>query len=414
MMPRLLALSLLFAACGSSPAFPDAGGLDAGPDAVAGDAGLAQVTVHVRTRASDGLPDLDALVFFVNPDGGVAAQAAPARPAPSRAPWPRAAASRSATAASPEALTTVLAIADGDELWFGYRDTAPDQRVTVTVPTLAGATGYAVRGPCLYGTATGPTINTSFSRPCGATHALLAVANPDGAAPSYLLAPAVTPTDGGQLDVTGTWAAGTTATVGVTGLPAGATDLSINRLVMVDGATVDYGLRSSVPITAGAASVTVPTVASYGDRTQLRIGYSAPRPYVVVDYRPSLTEAAPLDVAPTLPAITAVTRTSGGYQWTLTGGGEVDAIVLDLLDTGSKGETLAEWRIIAPPSATSVTLPTLPTVTATGAELDAFRIVDASAITDHATLRREAGAGTWIDREPAVLPSSARLVVRYY
>ncbi len=421
---RALVLTSL-TACGGASVFPDAAAIDATADdagavdgsidgRVDGAPGTATVTVHVRTADGTGAPDPSATVFFVDPDGTIAAQANPdATGTVTRTMMPGGSVTVGHDATD---LTTIVGVEDGDDLTFGRLDIIEDQQLTVTVPARAGAANYVVRGPCMSGASGSTTITTRFAQACGATHPLLLSSASLGMPPFYLVAPAVTPTSGGQLAVTGTWAASTPATVELTGLPAGATDLSATRYLLVAGAEADRVLDTSIPIAAGAATASFATPVGFGDRVRLEVRYrdADDRFYRLQLFRPSLVEAAPLDVAPAIPQIATTDHPGAEVSWTLAGAGAFDAVVVTLEDVDPQSESLlAAWRVIAPSTATAVTLPALPApFDVATIPLTNVRLVETSAIADYAAFRREAGAGIWIDQPPTPAPVDARWAIR--
>jgi hypothetical protein len=403
-------------ACGDpARVFLDAGPIDATiADGSPGlDAPLARVTVHVRSLTGDGAPAPEATVFFVDPDGRIASQTSPdaeglatgavIAPGSVTVGWP----------GESIYLATVYEVEDGDSLTFGSDALGFDRAVTVTVPVRAGASSYSVAGPCMTGGTVAPTIAAHFSLPCGASHPLIVQANAVGMQPVYLTAASVTPTEGGTIALVGAWAAGTTATVELTGIPAGATDLRLTRRVLVGGHPSTIALATNPTIVDGGATLGLRAPVDFGDGAQLSIAYrdTDDRFYAVDLFRPSLAEPAPLDVAPTVPRIASTTQTGHTVMWTLAGAGTFDAAVLDLEDVGDFEQTIAAWRVIAPPTASQVTLPLLPApYDRATIPLRAVKLVDASTVPDYRALRPLAGAGTWVDAPPLPTPTGTWIV----
>ncbi|MBK7195516.1 MAG: hypothetical protein IPH80_23780 [Myxococcales bacterium] len=391
----------------------DAAALDDAPvDAPSSDAALATVTVHVRSQAGDGAPDPTATVFFVAPDGSLTGQA---QPDASGVVVGAVEVGGSVTVGwDGVVLVTMLAVEDGDDLVFGPGDVALDQPVAVTLPALSGASSYAVGGPCLRGTAGVPTVAATFGRGCGLTHSLLATSR-TAAGLAYLIAPAVTPTAGVPLAVTGAWVAGTTATVDFVGVPPNAGRATLRRRLLVGGAPAHQATLLNVAVAGGAAQGAFPAPAGYGDTAALEVtlGTSVFDRDQLIALRPTLTEAAPVDVTPTLPEVTTPSQAGATVTWTTDGAGTPDAVVVDFQEVDALENVVAAWRVIAPPDTTAVTLPTLPApFDVAGLPLDHLAVIDTSAIASYAGFRAQAGAGVWIDALPLPAPPDARWFTR--
>lgn len=413
-MKLALPCLVLLAACGDDPpTFIDAGPIDASTvDAEAlVDAGpTVRVTVHVRSLAADGAADPAATVFFVDPDGGIAAQD---HPDGSGTITRDVGAGGSVTVGWPGdgiTLVTVVGVEDDDELWFGPEDEQRDQRVTVTVPARAGSSSYSLLGPCMNGGNIGTTIISAFSRRCGPTHPLLVASGAGAGMPSwYLSAPAVTPTDGGTVAVQGAWNVGTTTSVALTGIPAGTAVVSIDRSVLSGGTDVARFQRPNLPVVGGGATASFDVPAGFGDGARLEVFYQRDgRRYRAGIFRPLLSEPAPLDVAPAVPDLTAVTRDGATVSWTLAGTGAYDAVAFDLVQVGKGEGLIAAWRVVAPPGVTSVTLPALPAPFDQRAiPFAAITLIEAAHLSS-AAFRAGAGTGAWIDAPPIPAPNDTR------
>ncbi len=100
-------------------------------------------------------------------------------------------------------------------------------------------------------------------------------------------------------------------------------------------------------ITNGMASATFNAPAIAGEGALIDVNYRLPPPsdrfYHLQLFRPTVTEAAPLDVAPTVPAITTPVQDGNAVSWTVAGGGTYDAIVADLSASGPLENELAHW-----------------------------------------------------------------------
>lgn len=410
----LLTVAIL-AACGDpDPVFVDAGPIDAAP-VVDGAVPLATVTVHVRRLAGDGAPDPSATVFFIDPDGRIADQRQPDATGTAVGRLVAAGGVTVGWPGTPLTLSTVLAVEDGDDLTFGPDDRALDQQVTVTLPVRAGADLYWVAGPCLEGSTGAATVVIDFGRGCGPTRSLLATAR-SGNTLSYLVAPAVTPVDGGAIAVTGAWVAGTTARVDFTGLPIGASGLYPRRQLMVAGAATYRTGLNVVPITAGTASASFNAPVGYGDGALLHLSYviaGSSSWYDVRMLRPTTTETAPIDVAPRLPDLTSASKSGPTVTWSLDRAGAFDAVVIDLDEYTATEELLTRWRVVTAPTAIAATLPTLPApFDGSRVGLGAVRLIDSSVIDGHAAFRGRAGTGDWIDDLPLPAPADAWLASR--
>lgn len=402
------------AACASDPTtFTDAGPVDASSND--GSTATATVTVHVRSLAGDGVADPTATVFLVGPDGQVEGGGhADAGGTFTGLITP----GGSVTVGWPDAtihLETVAGVADRDELWFGSDDANADQQLTLTVPQRAGATSYAVRGPCMTGAANATAIATRYSSLCGPTHPVLVEARTNAMPSVFLLAPTVTPTPGATVGLAGAWVPTTTAAVSITGMPAGSSDLVMSRTVEISGAETARDFKFGLAITSGMASAIFNAPAGVGDGARIDVTYRLPsdRFYTVELFRPTLTEAAPLDVAPTVPAITTVAQDGATVRWTVVGSGAYDAIVADLVDVGPNENELAHWRLVAPRGSTSFAFPDLAApFDQSSIPLDRVRLFETTTITDPAGFRAHAGAGTWIDQPPSPAPADARWILR--
>lgn len=416
-MPLRALFAVVLAACGTSPAFPDAASVDAA--ILGGDAspsGTASVTVQVRSLQADGAPDPTATVFFANPDGTIAAEASPdATGKVTRTMTAGGSVSVGRPVAGDLSLVTVLGVEDGDLLVFGPPDTALDQTVQVTVPPRAGAGGYEVAGPCVRGFGgTELTFTAYVSRPCGPSHSLLAVAAGSGTR-AYLVAPAVSFAAGAPITVTGTWVAESTVAVDLTGLPIDTLGVAVTRSLLVGGAAAHQANDDTIAITAGTGTASFTAPAGYGDTVLFDVDHAGPdRGTRVRLFRSALVEAAPLDVSPALPRVDVGTHTGDRVGWTLSGDAGFDAVVIDLDEVDPVLETRRSWRVIAPPTGTEVRLPALRApFDLASLPLERLRLVDSSEIASYAAFRASAGAGIWIDEPPIPAPAMGRWEIAY-
>ena len=409
--PRAIAaLALAAAACGSDPpTFVDAGPLDAtGADATTA---TARITVHVNTMLGDGAVDPTATVFFVDPDGRIAAEGHPDAGGTIIRDVGVGGSVTVGWGPEPAILTTILGVAHDDELWFGRPDERRDLRVNLTVPARAGNIAYSVHGPCMNGGNTATTIIAGFWLRCGATHPLLIGSSSNVGLPTwYLSAPAVTPTAGGTIALEGTWSQATPTSITLTGIPDEAGVVSIDRSVLAGGTDVARLSRFNLPVVGGGVTTSFDVPPGFGDGARLEVLYQrSNRRYRVGLFRPVLSEAAPLDVAPAVPDLTAVELDGATVSWTLAGAGDHDATVVDLADV--EGEALiASWRVVAPPGPTSVTLPVLPApFDRRDLPFEAITLVETTHLAG-AAFRARAGTGAWIDAAPIPAPSDTRWI----
>lgn len=384
----------------ADPTFADAAAVDAAADAPA----TATVTVRVLSRAADGQPDPSATVFFVDPDGTIAATASPdAAGLVTRT----LAAGGSVTvgwADRPVDLTTIVGVEDGDELRFGSADVVADQAINVTMPVQAGADVYWVHGPCIQTNARSlPDIDVSFSRPCGPTRALLAESRTT-AGRWFIVTPDVTPADGGRVDVTGTWAAAATAALELTGIPIGASRVRVAREVNAGGRRAHRALEINPAITGASVTAALAAPPGFGDTATIEVEYQLASGAGYLDrfYRPALTETQAIDATPTLPSVTVTDEPGGGARWAFAGGGDVDAVLVDFYNDSDESSV---WRVIAPPGAATLTRPVLP---APFADITWIRgtlvILDRTTIADYAAFRRDAADLVWDDASGRIVP----------
>jgi hypothetical protein len=189
------------------------------------------------------------------------------------------------------------------------------------------------------------------------------------------------------------------------------------RQVQIGGASVDFAGVSNLPSKDGVATAIFRAPpADLGDGTQLEVTYlpdGDQAGYRIHLLRPTLSERVPVDVAPTLPDI--VTREQAGdtVSWTLGGAGAFDGVAIDLEDIDAGENVLATWRVIAPPTATAATLPSLPApFDVATIPLRRVQLIGASAIDGYASFRRRAATGAWIDDPPVPAPDDASLAIR--
>ena len=383
-------------------------------DASAVDAGieLASVTVHVRTERGDGAADPTATVFLVDPDGQLAATLTPDAAGTVIGSLRPGGSVTVARPGPPVGLETVFAVEDGDVLTFGWPEIRNEQVVTVTVPARAGAFVYGVTGPCMRGTGSTSTFTARFSRACGATHPLVVWARNSTDVSSFVSAP-VTPTVDGQVSVTGTWAPDVSTALALEGLE-GASSVYIVRSVLIDGAPAHLTTASIAP-TNGTANPTFAVPAGIGESVLLEVVTGRGSVHSLYLERPTLTEAAPLDVTPTIAELLTVTQAGATVEWTHGGGDLADAVVIDyVLEAGSEN-VIAAWRAFAPLAAGSLRLPTLPapydhaTIPRAGAML-----VEQSGVDGFAAFRNRAGLGDWIAYEPVPAPAGLRVELRRF
>ena len=397
-------------ACGRDPVtFTDAGSVDATSFDGAGEGG-ATVTVRVRSLDGSGAPDPTATVFFVDPDGTVATQGQPDAAGAATGTMVPGGSVTVAWQGPPATLRTIFAVDDGDTLIFGPDDIARDQAVTIELPVRPGATQYSITGSCMAGSATQPTLVATFSRACGSTRPLLAEARSPGRI-DYLSAPAVTPVDGGRITLTGAWAAATTASVDFVGLPATTPGLVIERHLYAGGGHAHVAFVVNPPVIAGATTATFGAPPGFGDTTALRVSYDDPTAageLILVAYRPSASEAAPIDVTSSIPDVGEVTQTDRTLSWTLSGGGDVDAVVIDTIET-ARGVAQRAWTVVAPPTVTSVALPVLPAPYDFPVRATRTQLIDVSTYAGYDDAKPRAGVDDW---EPRPLPTAVRVVIR--
>lgn len=337
------------AACGGGTSFPD-GNLTDGPtrdSASAGDAaGVASVAVHVRRVDGSGADDAGAMVAFAGPDGVVTTTLT--TDATGHATG-TVAIGGSVTVAQRDAdpsvrtitQTTIVGLHDGDAIEIG-----PEARfagaMTITVPALAGATGYHAAGPCLAGDASSTTVDVALGTGCASPRTIVMVADtPTGA--QFLTQADVAPADGAMLSMTGTWAPAASIAIAVT---APSTPADLRRDVILAGGSA-YG---DAPTGVVGTTATFATPAGVGDAALLQANLGT---HVIWQVAP--LDATAFDASPTLPAITAVTPTSGAITWELDGPSTADAIVLDM-EGGTEGQPIV-WRAILPGDATAFTPP---------------------------------------------------------
>ncbi len=417
MRSSLLLLTLAAAACSGDPdVFADAGadapGTDApGTDAPSTDAPVevdgpgarGPVTVHVLTRAGDGLPDLVATVYVADPDGTVVSQAMPDATGVVNA---TVAEGGSVTVrhggGNQPVLTTVFAVGIGDELWFGRNGSNPVTTMTVALPAAAGSTRYNVRGPCVFGEGNTPTLTVQLVPGCAATVNLLAMASGGTAPVRHIVVPTVTPTAGTTLTVPGPWAAPPSMAWSASGIPVGATSISASITVLED-ARITLGCVAAQ--TPGEPLGLTTALPAYGDSALLNVAYRSNVYYLDVRHVSPVPTSASVMVAPRVPAITSVS-VGPTALWTLAGAGTPDLIAIDADELGEKGEPLGSWRFLAPPAPGSVRVPAIagaPTPTDARA-----RVFDTDVVPDYAALRERVGLGEWAGTIPPSAPLFAQ------
>jgi hypothetical protein len=362
-MKRLLPV-LLFAACGSSETFHDAGDDEvAEPDAAVGDPDAASsgaVTVRAlarRTRLGPGAPVAGATVLFHDGDGALVARATTGADG-------RAAAEvdggGSVTVVDDQAsrFATVLAVEPGDEILVGVGPFVPTtvDTAVVDMPSRGGAGEYHVRSSCLEGQSASTSVTVQMRTDCADAPPALAWTVPAGTETpdAFQFVPSLAIVDDEAI-VSGTW----TPTVDFAVTLTNATDIAYvdPRIAVVSGNDVVAELDSEAitPVDATASGAAAMPVGGFRTVTELVVSRSdvASRQFLL-DVPAAPSTSLTLDASDLLTTPPAAMPTADGASWT-----SVDPAIDFLLVMIAQQQTW-RWTFVAPPEAGAVAYLELP------------------------------------------------------
>ena len=372
---RKLALVVLLAGCGDDGVrhTPDASPRDGATDSPVADAAPNPVTL---AAVYNGTPVAGVKVYFQNADSSlVLATTTDATGTASAVMQP----GGYVTAVNPYALggtdqlDTFAGVKPGDHLVLKAA-TGSDVGITMNVTAPSdGLLNYNVYSPCNNGGTpiTPPAVKgalgvneqgqiTLFN--CGAATDFLVIADDGATSFDYLYAPNIAVTDQGTADLTAsTYTATTLQTLTYTNLPS-AQSLSIEEDVL-DPMGLIYTIGNETPAGDPTTTLHVPDFAGSKELLQTRFDQQAVSFQVLFDWG-QLGAAFTTDVASRAlhdftarPALDPATHTATIAEAATGGAADFSVVAV----SATRAQRSWSWSVIAPYSASGVTLPTLPT-----------------------------------------------------
>lgn len=336
----------------------------AAPDAPDGN----NVTVHVRRRLGDGMPDTAASVYLAAPDGTLRATVTPDASGVARLDV-TAGDSVTVRAGGPVLeLSTVGGVEPGDELWFGPPGLILGGQMTLGLPVNPNAVGYRVFGPCMVPAASDvAAVQVQWWTGCPDTRTLIAVADTKGGVEQMFTA-TVTMAPGGTADLAGTWVDAVEVAVPLTGAAPG---IEAEAVFMIGGELV-IGLDATAIESPPSLRWRRPATLDEGVFVHVIHGGGAQD-----DLQRLAPGAASVDVTARVPAITGLVETPA-LSWTVAAPDPIDAFYIETV-----GSSMT-WVFVLPPDARTLVRPQIPDVPPTtfedlmvvdvaGADYDDFR-----------------------------------------
>jgi hypothetical protein len=369
------------AACGSVSG-SDAGGDAGGGGGAGGDSAVpGPVSVTALTSQLDGSVDPTALVIFVAPDQRVVRDGLVSADGTAQAELPAGSVVHVLRVAQTSAstrrvsITSVTDVAPSDALIVGQsrgvRNVGAARQQAVTFTATAGATNYSVWHPCGSSGGTGTSVNLTLYASCvatGATFEVLAIARGDaGFTPRY--ARATVREAAGTLTLATSWSVMPLFALTVTGVPAGASSLVLQRSTLLAAGTTGPMATETASVlqpSAGVVSASLPYAPTAGVRSAIyaRLAESAVASRAVWIRTDGIAAGQGIELStPTLALATSAPRLSGHeVRWDQRDGAAPDVrfVTASFTETSAQQTTAYDWTVVDGGGLAAVALPRLP------------------------------------------------------